>query len=93
MSTKELPMNAYSRARALVRWLIAAVAMLSLAMGTALAVHRSGHDDTHLRIEPYATTTAPAAATGGLIDHSVVDRPDLDSSADTSGMSVAAYGS
>jgi len=86
-------MSLTSRTRALVRWLAATVALLSLAMGTALALHRTGQDGSHQRIAPYGAVAAPAAADGGLIDHSVVDRPDLEPSDDTAGMSVAAYGS
>ena len=41
---------------------------------------------------PPAPTPAPAAATGGFIDHSVLDDADLLSAEDPAPAAVAAYG-
>ncbi len=85
-------MNGFSHMRTWLRWLIAAGTILTLASGAALALHHSGPDDPRPRTASPATAAPAPTANGGLIDHSVVDRPDLEPSADPSAMAVAAYG-
>lgn len=83
------------RDRRNARLLAAAGVLMSIGATVALAVRLQGAPEASRSAEPRTTAAVSAlqGARGALIDHSAVERLELDPQVDTSGMSIAAYGS